>query len=145
MKIGGMGEQAIRVEFWQLRQLHTLPEEVHIVGILPELPNSPEVAYVDCGASKGPRPVLVYDSMRSPPLPADWVPHLRPKTIENRCLYVHVTHRYCFRGAEQGAPLMIEDFDDFLKRFKVIAEDEAAKRGQPVPEYMYGTWVDDDA
>jgi hypothetical protein len=148
MKIGGMGEQAIRVQFYELRRIDDLPEEVQIVGILPELPDSPEVAYVDCGAGRGHRPVLVYDSMRSPPLPADWIPHRRPKSIENRCLYVHVQHRYCFRGAEDGAPLTIEDLEDFLKRFKLIALDEESKRGQKVPEEFagnFGAWVNDDA
>lgn len=147
MKIGGMGEQAIRVQFYELRRLSELPEEVQIGGILPELPNPPEVVWVDGGFGKGSRPVLVHDSMRSPPLPSDWVPHPRPSAVEGRCLYVHVQHRYCNREAENGAPLFIEDLDEFLRRFKGLAEHEASKRGEPVPEgsELYSLWVEDDA
>jgi hypothetical protein len=141
MKIGGMGEQAIRVQHWELRLLSTLPEEVQIISILPELPDSPEVAFVDCGAG-----LLVYDKMRSPPLPSDWVPHPHPKPIVNRCLYVHIQHRYCFRGAEHGAPLTVENLTDFIARFESIKEYETSIRGQPVPEHLTGSaWVDDDA
>lgn len=141
MKIGGMGEQAIRVQFWELRRIHELPEEVQILAVLPELPERVELAYVEGGNPRRPVPIRVY----SQPLHSDWVPHRRPSTINVRCLYVHVQHRYCYRGTEQGAPLIIEDLDDFIKRFREIAEDEAAKRGQRVSENTQSMWVNDDA
>ena len=141
-----MGEQALRVQFYELRRLHELPEDVQIVGILPELPDSPEVAYVDCGLRKGPRPVLVYDSMDSPPLPPEWVPHKRAPAINSRCLYVHIQHRYCVRGAELGAPLMVDTFDEFLKRFASIAATEKEQVGKPLTDVMRDNgWVEDDA
>jgi hypothetical protein len=125
MKIGGTGEQAIRVQVYELRRLNELPEEVQILGVLPELS----------------RDRSAYE------LQPDWVPHPRPKPLEARCLYVHVQHRYCFRGTENGAPLTVEDFEDFLRRWADLREDELSKRGLPVVNEVLrdAGWVDDDA
>jgi hypothetical protein len=144
MKIGGMGEQAIRVQFWNLRRIHELPEEVQVLAVLPDLPQRPRTMTVDHAGQPG-YGGNVLEYCWDEYLPADWIPHRRPSTFNARCLYVHVQHRYCFRGTEQGAPLIIEDLDDFLKRFRQIAEDEVSKRGQPVPENVHGVWVNDDA
>lgn len=144
MKIGGMGEQAIKVQFWELRRLHEIPETVEILAVLPDLPRKVELAYVDGGNPRRPVPIQIYNE----PLRSEWIPHPKPLTINARCLYIHVQHRYCFRGTEQGSPLVIEELDEFLKRFKDIEQDEFSKLGVKVADaFLDGamhSWVDDD-
>jgi hypothetical protein len=145
MKIGGMGEQAIRVYPDELRRLNELPEDVRIVGVLPELPARAETGTIDFGPGRGPRPVAISDYMQQ--LPAEWVPHPKRSTTEPRCLYIHVRHRFCFRGTEYGAPLTIEGLDDFLKRYWQLDCEEMQYRGVKVADRFGDSaqhvWVDE--
>jgi hypothetical protein len=145
VKIGGMGEQAIQVAHFELRRIAELPADVEILAVLPELPKDPPIAYVDRAGRPG-EGVAVLEHRWYEALPAEWVPHPRPSsTIVGRCLYIHVRHRFCFRGAEDGAPLAVEGLDDFLGRFDGLRRQEKENKGKPVPHNSYGQWVDDDA
>lgn len=148
MKIGGMGEQALRIYPNELRRLHEIPEEVDILKILPEIPVAPATVHVDRAGQPGygasVREYRWYDE-----LPREWVPHPHQKITSTRCLYIHIQHRYCFRGPEQGQVLTIENLDAFLKRFDELRRQEEACRDEKMadhfPEGCFGSWVDNDA
>ncbi len=141
MKIGGMGEEALRVEYWELRRLHELPAEVQIVEILPDLPAHSKCVYVDGGAGVGPAPVEMFERR----LPPEWIPHPLPlEPLKYRAVYLHIQHRYCLR-VPAGAALSYGSLDGFLRRYAGIEADERAAAGKPVPENHHSNvWVDDD-
>lgn len=117
-RLSGMGEQALSVKAEQLRRLHELPEDVDILGILPALPNQPKLrAFHDF-----PDMVEVYNYQDH--LPREWVPYPQRVLAKERLLYLHIAHRYCFRGVHNGVPLCIEGFEEFLERYSKLAEDE---------------------
>lgn len=148
MKIGGMGEQALRIYPDELRRLHEIPEEVDILKVLPEIPTAPATVHVDragqLGYGASVREYRWYDE-----LPREWIPHPKQGVIYARCLYIHIQHRYCFRGTEHGQVLTIERLDDFLKKFKELRRQEDLWKNEKIsdhfPEGQFGAWVDNDA
>jgi hypothetical protein len=119
MKIGGMGEEALRVRLEDIRLLSELPADVEVVRVLPPAPLG--------GKPYGP----------------EWVAGDRPFPE----LFLHIKHRYCVR-APAGSPLMYDYLQNFLRRYAEIKADEGSKRGQRVPDDpmgVYQNWVDDDA
>lgn len=144
MKIGGMGEEALRIEAHELRRIGEIPEEVEIVQILPELPPHTKCVYVDGGMGVGPAPIELWQEK----LPKEWVPHpLVKPPVKPRALYVHIKHRYCPR-LPAGASLAYDSLDRFLRRFNSLREYEDSKRGLRIadvlPEGSSSYWVDDD-
>lgn len=142
MKIGGMGEEALRIEAHELRRINEIPADVEIVQILPELPPHSKCVYVDGGIGIGPAPVEVWQRK----LPQEWVPNpIAPPPVQPRGLYIHIKHRYCLR-VPAGASLTYDSLDRFLIRFHSIREDEEARRGEKIGSALsYTCWVNDDA
>lgn len=104
-RVSGIGEQALQVNCDELRRLVELPQDVMLLCILPDLP--PRLAG--------------YDS-----LPREWIPYPRPGISKQRTCYVHISHRFCFRDAQNGIPLTIEALDPFLARYRDLLQMELA-------------------
>jgi hypothetical protein len=85
------GDQVICIRVKNLRRLAELPENVEIIKLL-----------------SFPRPRNYYD------VPDDWIP--QPREIP---VYLHIQHPFCVR-CPPGGVMAIEDFDEFLKRFKEL-------------------------
>ena len=115
MKIGGMGEEALVVLLGNIRRLNELPADVEIVRVLPP-----------------PKHINEYGP--------EWVSRQAPFPP----LYLHIRHRYCVR-VPISAPLMYDHLDNFLKRYRELAQDEKDKKGIPVNQDSYSVWVGDDA
>ncbi len=120
MKIGGMGEEALRVRLEDVRLLGELPADVEVVRVLP--------------------PALLGGKGYG----TEWVAGDRPFPE----LFLHIKHRYCVR-CPAGSPLMYDYLQNFLRRYAEIKADEDSKRGVRVkdvmPDEYYSHWVDDDA
>lgn len=127
MKIGGMGEQALRIQVYELRRLHEIPGDVEILAVLPDLPRQHVTGYGE--------------------IPSAWVPHPKPAGGTSY-LYLHIQHAYCFRGVEHGQVLTIENLDDFLKKYESLRRQEELWKNEKMsdhfPEHCSTHWVDND-
>lgn len=124
MKIGGMGDSAIRLEAYELRRLVELPQEVRIVRILPDQHGK---AALDL-----------------------WRPNFRPEFPQMR-LFIHVRHRYCYRLTHPGMQLTVFTLDEFMRQLRDMRQlenDNAGKRVEEDPlqalNQMNPMWVDDE-
>lgn len=72
MKIGGMGHQAIRVEVHELRRLGEIPEEVRIIGTLPQWET--RRGSNAWAPTSGPQPIYLYIKHR-------YCPRLGPNQV----------------------------------------------------------------
>jgi hypothetical protein len=95
----GMGDQVIRVPIETLHSMMT-GMNTEIQGW--HLPRSVDIVGV------------IIDPRGTDP----WKPDEEP------CVYVRIQHKYCFRRP-RGGQLYIENYHDFIERFRSIAKDES--------------------
>lgn len=103
MKIGGMGDAAVRIEVSELRRLADIPTSVRIVRILPDLHKR--------------------DALDA------WRPYYVPLFSDIR-LFIHVRHRFCPRMTHPGQHLQIYSLEEFIRHMAEQDEVEWNRRGQ---------------
>lgn len=118
MKIGGMGDQVIKVEMWELRRLNELSPEIRIVSALPPW---------------------------NAPRPTPWIPNPIPQPVYLRvrhryCLRLNPGQLLTYDRFDS----FLKSFEDTRRMEndqagKRLADDELHQLGQRSP-----MWVDDD-
>lgn len=93
---GGYGYEVLRFEHESIRTIAQLPEDVRIMGALPELA---ERHGFNC--------------------PREWYRGAAPL----RPIYVLISHRYCVR-VRDGEPYQFTELEEFLQRYKSLEQQE---------------------
>lgn len=118
MKIGGMGEEALRIPLADMRLLGELPADVEVVRVLP--------------------PPRALSGME---YGTDWI--AGDKSFPD--LFLHIRHRFCVR-APPGTQLCYGYLQHFLERYNDLKRQEDMWRSEKIadhfPEGCASHWVD---